>query len=178
MTTYNSRTATRSEQGPAAMPCYLFTYHSFGSWLPDRKRGYVKRHRGILAPDKIMAEKYRSAMKETVVELQSDIQRIIIDAVLDSREKQRFETYYITTDATHVHVLVGWRDERPWLHLRSIIKGSISRRLNQDHHRRTWFAEGGSRKQVTDHVHFNYLVQRYLPKHRGWKWSPQGGIFH
>lgn len=159
------------------MPCYLFTYHAFGTWLPDRKRGYVKRHRGILLPDKDMATKYRAAMKESVVELDSDTQLIVIDAILDSRDKQRFETYFIATDSTHVHVLVGWRDERAWLHMRSIVKGSISRRLNQDLYRRTWFAEGGSRKQVKDRAHFNYLVQKYLPKHRGWMWSSQLGKF-
>ncbi|QDT75400.1 hypothetical protein I41_46100 [Lacipirellula limnantheis] len=33
------------------MPCCLFTYHAYGSWTPDRKQGYVKRHQGILQQD-------------------------------------------------------------------------------------------------------------------------------
>src|SRR4051794_35604479 len=29
------------------MPCYLFTYHAYGSWMPDHKRGYVHRGQGV-----------------------------------------------------------------------------------------------------------------------------------
>ena len=42
------------------MPCYLFTYHGYGTWLPDRSRGYVRRKEGILPTDEApMAECYR-----------------------------------------------------------------------------------------------------------------------
>ncbi|MEM1305417.1 MAG: hypothetical protein AAGG46_11005, partial [Planctomycetota bacterium] len=33
--------------GRPAMPVYLFTYHTYGSWLPDRPQGYVQRDQGI-----------------------------------------------------------------------------------------------------------------------------------
>jgi hypothetical protein len=159
------------------MPCYLFTFHSYGSWLPDRKRGFVKRHRGILAPDAAMASKYRLVMKETAVEFSNDIQRVCIDAILESQDTQEFEAFFVATDPTHVHALVGWRDERPWLHMRRIIKTSLTRTLNTRLHPRTWLAEGGSRKRLKDRAHFDYLVQQYLPQHRGWKWSPERGTF-
>jgi hypothetical protein len=159
------------------MPCYLFTYHAHGSWMPDRKQGYVKRHRGILPADPAMAKNYRTAMKEPIVEFDSDIQIAVLDSLIDSQRKQNFECYYLATDTTHVHALLGWRDEREWLHMRSIIKGSISRRLNQDCGQRIWLAEGGSRKRVRDRAHFDYLLTRYLPKHAGWKWTPQRGKF-
>jgi hypothetical protein len=41
------------------MPCYLFTYHAFGSWMPDRRQGYVRRGKGIQPADPKMAERYR-----------------------------------------------------------------------------------------------------------------------
>ena len=50
------------------MPCYLITYHAYGSWMPDQRRGYVKRHQGILSPDKEMAERYRENLKQAVVQ--------------------------------------------------------------------------------------------------------------
>jgi hypothetical protein len=159
------------------MPCYLFTYHAFGTWLPDRKQGYVKRKRGIRPSDFAEAERYRSAMKETVVEFDERLQLSAIDAVIDSQVKQNFDAYYIATDATHVHILIGWRDERAWLHMRSILKGSISRRLKKDRGNRTWLAEGASRKRVKERKHFDPLVTRYLPKHRGWKWCAERGKF-
>jgi hypothetical protein len=159
------------------MPCYLFTYHGYGTWMPDRAQGYVKRNRGILAPDSAMAGRYRLAMAEEVVEFTSEIQLAILDVVLESREIQRFEVYFVSTEDTHVHLLVGWRDERSWLHMRSIIKSSISRHLNKVFGKREWTSEGGSRKRVKDRSHFDYLVGHYLPKHSGWKWSPERGRF-
>jgi len=159
------------------MPCYLFTYHAFGTWMPDRSRGYVKRNHGILAPDAAMATRYRSAMKETVVEFDDAIQVMILNSILESRDKQAFELYSMATDPSHVHILVGWRDARTWLRMRSGIKSSMSRRLNHDRGKRTWFAEGGSRKRVKDEAHFEHLVKKYLPSHRGWKWSAERGNY-
>jgi hypothetical protein len=121
------------------MPCYLFTYHAYGSWMPDRSKGYVKRKRGILSPDVDMAAKYHASMKESAVRFDDTIQERILDAILTSRQPQAFEPYYISTDMTHVHLLVGWRDTRTWLRLRSTIKSSITRYLNDELARREWF---------------------------------------
>lgn len=49
------------------MPCFLFTYHAHGTWLPNRSRGYVKRGQGILPPDETMHQRYSQAMKEPKV---------------------------------------------------------------------------------------------------------------
>ena len=38
------------------MPCYLFTFHAFGTWMPDREEGFVRREQGILPPDEELAE--------------------------------------------------------------------------------------------------------------------------
>lgn len=157
------------------MPCYLFTYHAFGTWMPDRKQGYVQRSRGILAPDQAKASKYRILMKQAEVNFGSKTQRAILDCLLDSQIKQEFELYFAATDTTHVHILVSWRDDRRWLRMRSTIKGSMSRHLNRMLSRQEWFVEGGSRKRVKDRDHFKYLMTRYLPKHDGWKWSAERG---
>lgn len=157
------------------MPCYLFTYHAYGSWLPGRTRGYVKRGQGILPPDKHMHRLYAEAMKETAVEFNEQPQRWSIAALLESEPLQRFELYYVSTDATHLHVLLGWRGNRDPITMRGLVKGSLTRRLNS-FERRTWFAQGGSRKQVRSSGHFNYLVTTYLPKHTGWKWSREKGL--
>jgi hypothetical protein len=41
------------------MPCYLFTYHAYLSWMPDRPQGYVRRKKGIFPPDEEKAEAYK-----------------------------------------------------------------------------------------------------------------------
>jgi len=81
----------------------------------------------------------------------------------------------VATEISHAHVLVGWRDSRTWLRLRSTIKSSMTRYLNREFERQEWFVEGASRKRVKDRKHFDHLVMRYLPKHAGWKWSPERG---
>jgi hypothetical protein len=159
------------------MPCYLFTYHAYGTWLPDRKRGYVKRREGILPTDTREGARYRAAMKESAAEFDSRAQQALIDAIIESQARQSFLAHYVATDPTHGHVLVSWRDDREWLHVRSIVKGSISRFMKQECDERTWLSEGASRKRVKDRAHFDYLVMRYLPSHRGWKWCPERGKF-
>lgn len=159
------------------MPCYLFTYHAYGSWMPDRPQGYVQRKQGILPPDAVLAQKYRAAMEQSEAKFTSDVQIALIDSLLESREKQSFQLYFVATDITHVHAVVGWRDNRKWLRMRSTIKGSLSRYLNGNIERREWFVDGGSRRHVKEQEHFDHLVSKYLPRHNGWKWSPEKGKF-
>jgi hypothetical protein len=149
------------------MPCYLFTYHAYGSWMPDRTLGYVKRNRGILAADASMARKYERIMNDKPVLFDESAQETILVSILESRAKQSFDAHFIATDPTHVHLLLAWRDSRTWLRMRSSIKRSQSHRLNMELGRRDWFVEGGSRKRVKDREHYDYLVTHYLPKHTG-----------
>jgi REP element-mobilizing transposase RayT len=159
------------------MPCCLFTYHAYGSWMPDRKQGYVKRHQGVLPQALPMHRLYKKAMAEVKVEFFSEHQRSIIETLLRSQTPQRFDLHFVATDPTHVHALLAWRDERNIVAMRGHVKGSISRGLNAALQHRTWLSEGGSRKQVRNREHFDYLTAVYLPKHSGWKWSLAKG-FH
>jgi REP element-mobilizing transposase RayT len=145
--------------------------------MPDREQGYVKRHQGILPQDMQKHRLYAKAMTEEIVILSSEHQRCTIESLIKSQTLQRFELYYVATDPTHVHALLAWRDDRNVVAMRGLVKGSISRELNAAIKRRTWLSEGGSRKQVRNREHFDYLMTVYLPKHSGWKWSVAEG-FH
>jgi hypothetical protein len=151
------------------MPCYLFTWHAYGTWMPDRRQGYVKRGRGILPTDAAEAARYRARQKEPTAIFDFDVQRLMIDEAFIAADKRRFRLHGVATDATHVHVLLSWADDRPFERLKRGLRESISRRLNA-HRRRRWLVHSGSRKRVKDYGHFNYLMDEYLPKHRGWKW--------
>ncbi len=159
------------------MPCYLFTYHAYGSWLPDREQGYVERSKGILPQDHALAVEYRNRMVEVEKTFDGELQRAIIAILLASQEKQKFESYYIATEPSHLHLLMGWRDSRRTMEMRSRLKGSLTRSLNEQFGRRRWLSEGGSRRQVDDEQHFDYLINVYLPKHCGWKWCRDRGYF-
>jgi hypothetical protein len=159
------------------MPVYLFTFHAYGTWMPDRPRGYVRRGEGVLPTDVEMAEMYRRLAQEPHAIFSEAVQRAFIDEALIAGEKQRFEVRFIATETTHVHVLLSWRSEKPWEKVRSGLRQSFTRRLNRDFERREWFVDGASRKRVKDRNHFDHLVETYLPAHSGWKWSKEKGCY-
>jgi hypothetical protein len=166
-----SRTSSR------AMPCYLFTYHAYGSWMPDHPRGYVQRGQGILPPDRDTAQLYRAKMSQETVRFTVAVQETLIPAVLHSCECQQLSCHFIATETTHVHILLSWRTPRTWQLVRKQLSSTISRRLNEIHQRQIWFSKSPSRKRVKDRDHFDYLMATYLPKHSGWKWVEGEGPF-
>jgi hypothetical protein len=132
------------------MPCYLITYHAFGSWMPDRHRGYVHRGQGVLPADKRMADIYRSNLKQSAVQFSATIQRQLIEGALEACEFQQLRCHYIATEPTHIHVLVSWRTNRTWQIVRKQVRSNVTRRLNEKHKRQTWFSKSPSRKRVRE----------------------------
>jgi REP element-mobilizing transposase RayT len=155
----------------------MFTNHGYQTWLPDREEGFVEHHREHNYPDLRLATAYRTRAKEDVVIFDDEHQRAIIEAVLDAAPHQRFRAHFVATESTHAHVLVSWPDDRKFMTLRTSIKSSITRRLNQDFQRQRWLEEGASRRQVNNQEHFDYLIVTYLPEHRGWKWNDEKKFF-
>jgi len=147
------------------------------SWLPDRKRGYVRKKKGILPPDPDAAAQYRRNARESGVEFTQQLQRMLIDELHVASKYQRFRVHGVGNDGSHAHDLVSWRDERDWSAVRRGIKTSLTRRLNREFGKRSWFVDGASRKRVRDRRHFDYLTTTYLPDHPGWKWSPEKGFY-
>jgi hypothetical protein len=159
------------------MPCYLFTFHAYGSWLPDRPQGYVKRGRGILSTDHRMAAIYAENLKSRVVVFDERIQRLLIESARESIERQSCRCHQIATDASHAHILASWQSDRTWELVRKQIGHSMTRRLNAELGRRQWFAKSPSRRRVEDRKHFDHLTTVYLPRHKGLKWSASNGVF-
>ncbi len=153
------------------MPCFLLTYHAHGSWLPDRSRGYVRRMQGIQSPDVKMAKCYRRNLKQAVVTFDGRTQRLLTAGVHEACIFLSARCHGVATDGSHVHLLVSWRSDRSWESVSEAIKTALTRRLNKDILRQNWFSKGSSRKRVKDYSHFDYLVTKYLPNHRGLCWS-------
>jgi hypothetical protein len=160
------------------MPCYLFTFHAFGTWMPDREEGFVRRGQGTLPPNEELARQYQDRTKQDEVLFDSRLQLLLIKETRVACEKQCYRGHCVATEPTHIHALVSWPDERPWLKIRNGLKSSLTRRLNCDlQPRDKWFVESASRKQVKDDDHFNHLINTYLPSHGGWKWREDGEPF-
>ncbi len=158
------------------MPCYLFTWHAYATWMPDRPLGYVKKGQGILPSDPEEAARYRARQKESAACFDQFVQQLMIEELIIAAEKRRFRLHGVATDSTHLHVLLSWPDERSFEQLNRGVRESITRRLNQ-HLRRRWLVHKGSRKRVKDRQHFDDLMSEYLPKHAGWKWREGEGMY-
>ncbi|MCH8344794.1 MAG: hypothetical protein IH983_12515 [Planctomycetes bacterium] len=159
------------------MPVYLFTFHAYGSWLPDRSQGYVKRGHGILAPNKTEARRYQQRMKHPVVGFARKHQQLMIETTLEASARIDCALHAVATDPTHIHVLMAWRDGRSWKQVRASVRSALSRRLNAALGRRAWFVDSASRQRVKDAKHMAHLRRAYLPSHRGLKWSPTRGVY-
>jgi len=152
------------------MPVYLFTYHGYATWIPDRPQGYVHHTKGMQQRDEDMAAAYRAQQHQPAAVFDQRAQRNIIEAALNAQQHLDIIVHAVTTEPTHAHVLLSWRHDRNWLPLRNSIKTAISRSLNANIARRTWLSKNASRKRISDLQHFDYHMLKYLPKHAGIKW--------
>jgi REP element-mobilizing transposase RayT len=152
-------------------------FHGYGTWMPDEDDGYVERGKDRLPQDVKVAARYRVLMTEDEVEFGELHQLAMIDEVHQAAVPQNFCVHFVATEQTHVHLLVSWKDERPFEKLRAGIRQSLSRRLSKEFEKRTWLSEGGSRRRISNQEHYDYLVATYLPRHGGWKWCEERGLF-
>lgn len=159
------------------MPCYLFTYHGYRTWMPDRAQGYVRRGQGVLPSDPQMAEQYaRNALHE-IVHYSANHQLAAIEKLRVGVKHIACRLHFVATDATHIHALVSWYGERTWVQNRTSLKRALTIDFKDRFGDRPWLSDGASRKRVRDRKHFDYLVTKYLPSHRGWKWCERRGLF-
>lgn len=154
------------------MPVYLFTLHAYRSWNADNPRGYVRRGQAILSPDQDQAHRYDFFAKEPPVQFTSEHHQILLWIVVDACQRRGWRLHQIACEPSHVHLLVSWRGFLPWQEVRGKLKNLMSRELGRQFASpgRRWFVAKGSRKRVRDRRHFEYLMQRYLPSHRGLVW--------
>jgi hypothetical protein len=157
------------------MPVYLITLHAYGTWLPDREEGYRHHTRGRLGPNREEADRYRERQAQAAATFTRPVQRILIRSTLEAAARQRLRPYFIATDPTHTHSLLGWTDRRPAENVRERLKQSLSRDLNGMVERRRWFVRNGWVERVNDERHFTHLVEEYLPQHSGWLWDFESG---
>ena len=80
--------------------------------------------------------------------------------------------HFAATEQTHVHYLISWPDQQSWQAVSNRLKNVASLMLGRKTNSpgRDWFVRHGSRKRVRDRQHFDYLINTYLPRHRGLCW--------
>jgi REP element-mobilizing transposase RayT len=153
------------------MPVYLFTFHAYRSWNADDRRGYVRKNADWREADPEMARHYNKAAKAPPARFDTKIQQALLDFFFDACKRRDWWLYGFAGETTHVHLLVGWSDERIGFdYVRNRLRNLASRWLNQNYGKGRWFSRGSSRKRVKYRKHFDHLLGRYLPKHQGVVW--------
>lgn len=156
-----------------SVPLYLFTFHAYRSWNPDHPRGFVQQGKGIQPPNPALARAYDESAKQPPVFFEVQHQRILIWIAFDACTRRDWRLHFVATESTHVHYLVSWSSGEPWNNvfdrLKNLASLMLGRKLYQK--QRRWFSKAGSRKRVRDRRHLLYLMNEYLPRHRGLQWS-------
>lgn len=160
------------------MPVYLFTYHSYQSWLPDHRRGYVEKGAGIQPTNVKLASKYRTLAKHPPFLFDALTQHHLILKAQAICLGEGYRLHGAGTESTHLHMVVSWHDE---LLSYGKVRGRIKNLLSLDLSRRAgitgrpWFSTGSSRKRVKDLKHLRCLLDKYLPDHSGVGWYEDRG---
>ena len=159
------------------MPVYLFTYHAYRSWMPDRPGGFVQKGKGLQPPNRELAAAYANAANHPPFSFDEDTQQLLIETTLDVCSRRDWRLHEIATETSHLHALVSWKNTTRWQNVRGKIRNICSLELSKKHqqHGRPWFVEGASRKRVRNRRHFERLMTTYLPNHRGLKWFETRG---
>ncbi|MEM9345351.1 MAG: hypothetical protein AAGB26_01915 [Planctomycetota bacterium] len=156
------------------MPVYYFTFHAYGTWLPDRPEGSYTYHKGWQPPGHARAETYRSQMTEQAARFDNAYQLLILETLLNGQPLQDYELYALATDESHAYIVIAWRDEREpvrvRVRVRAQVKSSMTRALNQRFGKRKWFVRSAGQTPAEDNEHLDRLAHEYLPKHTGLYW--------
>jgi len=148
------------------MPVYLFTFHSYCSWMPDRRQGFVRRGRGILPANDYLAEQYRERAQGSEITFDATLGWALIDETATLCAEAQWRLHEVAVVTSHVHVLVSWKSEERADEVATRIKQRQGRALSLLRDRPgPWFSRGKSRKRVRDRRHFEHLMTKYLPRH-------------
>ncbi|MEX0775976.1 MAG: hypothetical protein WD042_09720 [Phycisphaeraceae bacterium] len=154
------------------MAVYLFTFHAYRSWMPDHRRGYVRRGRGILNPDQAMAANYRRRARFEAVRFDDHDCQTLLDAaqtLCQSPARAGWRLHTGVAVFNHVHLLVSWRGYVAAQRAKAALHRALTVELRDAHDAppgRPWLARNGSIKRITTRRHFEHLLHTYLPSHR------------
>lgn len=61
------------------MPVYLFTYHAYGTWMPNHRDGFRQRDEGYQPSNPALANAYKNAAAFDSYQFDEATQRLRID---------------------------------------------------------------------------------------------------
>ena len=158
------------------MPRFVLTLHAYGSWLADKDEGWTdRRKKETQAPSLALGQRQRLSMAHDERRFSPKLQRVAAEALLAAAAPLHLRVWAIGTCATHVHPLVGWRDDREATAVRRSLKRSVSLGLKAAGAPLPFLAGGGNLRRVLNEESFAFFREKYLPDHPGWFWDRDNG---
>jgi len=137
--------------------------------MPNHERGYTQKGKGVFSTDEQMNLLYERKSQFDAIYFTESRQRIVVDAALEVCNTIGISAYYLVCVSTHLHALVGWKDEREWEMIYDRIKRIIALKLARSEGvaGRRWLAARRNGTAICSREHFVHLVHTYLPDHQG-----------
>ena len=130
---------------------FLFTWSTYGTWLPGDARGWVEYRRGFRLPDPILELECAARMTEDACRLAPHQRERVHRQVAETCTHKGWVLHAVNCRTNHVHVLLS--STTPPKIIREQLKAWCTRRLNEQQaernvpeaeRRSNWWAERGS----------------------------------
>jgi REP element-mobilizing transposase RayT len=130
---------------------FLFTWSTYGTWLPGDSRGWVEYRHGFQLPDPILELECKARMTEDACRLAQHQRERVHQQVAETCAHKRWMLHAGNCRTNHVHVVLS--STTPPKTIREQLKAWCTRRLNEqqevlkvpEQERRTkWWADRGS----------------------------------
>lgn len=150
------------------MAVYLFTFHAYRSWMPDHRRGFVQRGKGILKSNTEIAASYERRAKFDRVRFNDNDCRLLLDEalVVCNAPSREWRLHIGVSVFNHLHLLVSWENFVDVKRAKAVFHRALTVVLRDVYGEdRAWLARGGSQKRIVTRQHFGRLLCTYLPSH-------------
>ena len=130
---------------------FLFTWSTYGTWLPGDARGWVEYRHGFQLPDPILELECAARMTEDACRLAPHQRQRVGDQIAETCEKKRWVLHAVNCRSNHVHVVLSSMAHPKTI--REQLKAWCTRRLNEQEvergipaqeRRSNWWTERGS----------------------------------
>jgi hypothetical protein len=160
------------------VPVFHFTLHAYRSWNADNPRGYLQHdQRGVQDTNERLARARDRLARFPAVRFEVDEARYLVEQAADVVRRRGWDLYCVTVIESHMHIVVGWRQEMGAKEVQTGLKRGFGYLLAERRgtEGRPYFSHGGVPEQVRHMKHLRYLIETYLPDHHGPIWCAKLG---
>ena len=159
---------------------WLFTWTTYGTWLPGDARGFVsgirdpdgKRHIHNLTGEPCLSnmpalQRYaKSRMKGDRVLLNSSQARTLLAQFQETAKHRSLVLHAVAIMANHIHLVCSATDEHNASTLLKYFKSYGSRCLNTHHGERRWWTVSGSVRRLPDTRGLENAIEYVMRQHK------------